>query len=115
MPADEVRALVFFSLVVCIVALILVNRSTDASLFKAVLRPNRALAVTIPAVAAMLAASLLWPGMRDLFRFGPLHADDLSLSLGAGLLTLVVLEGLKAALAMSRRARENGRGRRSMT
>ncbi len=97
MPGDEVRALVFFSLVIAIVALILVNRSTDASLLKAVLRPNPALAITLPAVAAMLAASLLWPSLRDLFRFGPLHADDLSLSLGVGLAVLVVSESLKAA------------------
>lgn len=96
MPADEVRALVFFSLVIAIVALILVNRSTNASLVKAVLRPNPALAITIPAVAAMLAGSLS-PSFRDLFRFGPLHANDLTLSLGVGLAVLVVSESLKAA------------------
>ncbi|MCW2285702.1 Ca2+-transporting ATPase [Rhodoblastus acidophilus] len=97
MPGDEVRALVFFSLVIAIVALILVNRSTGASLRKALLRRNPALALTLPAVAAMLAASLLWPWLRDLFRFGPLHADDLSLALGVGLAVLVVSESLKAA------------------
>jgi Ca2+-transporting ATPase len=96
MPPDEVRALAFFSLVIAMVALILVNRSTDASLFKAVLRPNPALAITIPLVAAMLAGTLLWPDLRQLFRFGPLHADDLSLSLGVGLLVLVAMEGLKS-------------------
>jgi Ca2+-transporting ATPase len=97
MPADEARALVFFSLVIAIVALILVNRSTSASLFKAVLRPNPALAITIPLVAVMLAGTLLWPDVRDLFRFGPLHADDLTLSAGVGFSVLVALEGLKAA------------------
>ena len=97
MPVDEVRALAFFSLVIAILALILVNRSTDASLFKAVLRPNKALLITMPVVAAMLAGSLLWPDLRDLFRFGPLHADDISVSLGVGLLVLVALEGIKAA------------------
>ena len=97
MPPDEVRALAFFSLVIAMVALILVNRSTSASLFKAVLRPNPALAITIPLVAAMLAGSLLWPDLRELFRFGPLHADDLSLSLGVGLLVLIAMEGLKSA------------------
>jgi len=96
MPVAEVRALVFFSLVIAIVALILVNRSSGASLFAAVRRPNPALAFTLPAVAATLAATLLWPGLRELFRFGPLHADDLALSLGVGLLALAALEGLKA-------------------
>ena len=95
MPEDEVRALTFFSLVISIVALIFVNRSTSASLFKAILRPNRALAVALPAVAAMLAVTLLWPTASDLFRFGPLHADDLSLTFGVGPVVLVVLELLK--------------------
>ena len=95
MPADEVRALAFFSLVISFVALIFVNRSSGASLFKAFLRPNRALAVALPAVAAMLAATLLWPTARDLFRFGLLHADDLALTVGAGLMVLVTLELIK--------------------
>jgi Ca2+-transporting ATPase len=95
MPVDEVRALTFFSLVISIVALIFVNRSSGASLFQAFLRPNRALAITLPAVAAMLAATLLWPTARSLFRFGPLHFDDLSLTVGAGMVVLVTLELLK--------------------
>jgi len=106
MPADEVRALVFFSLVVAIVALILVNRSAGASLFKAVARPNPALAITIPIVIATLAASLAWPDLRSLLRFGPLHMDDISVSLGVGLLVVVVLEGIRAAARITwRRAR----------
>jgi Ca2+-transporting ATPase len=95
MPEDEVRALAFFSLVISFVALIFVNRSASASPVKAILRPNRTLAFTLPAVAAMLAVTLLWPTARDLFRFGPLHADDLSFTLGVGLAVLVVLELLK--------------------
>jgi Ca2+-transporting ATPase len=105
MPEDEVRALTFFSLVISIVALIFVNRSNSASLFKAIRRPNRALAMVLPAVAAMLAVTLLWPTARDLFRFGPLHVDDLSLTFGAGLLVLVVLESLKWAWSFRNRHR----------
>jgi Ca2+-transporting ATPase len=95
MAENEVRALTFFSLVVSIVALIFVNRSTSASLIKAIRRPNRALAVVLPIVAAALAVTLLWPVASGLFRFGPLHADDLAVVLGAGVLVLVVLELLK--------------------
>ena len=95
MPVDEVRALTFFSLVLSFVALIFVNRSSGASLFQAFLRPNRALAIALPAVAAMLAGTLLWPAARDLFRFGPLHLDDLSLTVGVGIVVLVTLELLK--------------------
>ena len=96
MPEDEVRALTFFSLVLTIVALIFVNRSFGASPLVALRRPNPVLAFVLVAVAAMLGVALLWPVARDLFRFGPLHADDLSLTFGAGVLVLAVLEGAKA-------------------
>jgi Ca2+-transporting ATPase len=43
----------------------------------------------------MLSLTLLWPFASGLFRFGPLHADDLALTLGAGVLVLVVLDALK--------------------
>ncbi|MHC2326860.1 hypothetical protein ACVI3S_004880 [Bradyrhizobium diazoefficiens] len=46
-------------------------------------------------VALVLATALLWPPASSLFRFGPLHADDLMIALGAGLLVLTVLELLK--------------------
>ena len=32
----------------------------------------------------MLSLTLLWPFASDLFRFGPLHLDDLALTVGAG-------------------------------
>ena len=95
MPVDEVRALTFVTLIMTIVALILVNRSASASMLKAIRRPNRALAIVLPLVALMLAATLLVPSVRDLFRFGPLHADDLLLTLGAGAVVLAVLELIK--------------------
>lgn len=92
MPADEVRALTFFSLVLSIGSLILVNRSFSTSLVTAIRRPNPMLAWIISAVAAILALSLLVPALRSLFSFGPLHWDDLSLTLGAAVTILVVLE-----------------------
>ena len=95
MPEEEVRALAFFSLVLTIVSLIFVNRSFSASLITALRRPNPALALVLLAVTTMLSLTLLWPFASDLFRFGPLHLDDLALTLGAGVLVLVVLEVLK--------------------
>jgi P-type Ca2+ transporter type 2C len=95
MPDDEARALAFFSLVLAIVSLIFVNRSFSASLVTALRRPNPALALVLLTVAAMLGVTLLWPLARALFRFGPLHLDDLALTFGAGALVLVSLELLK--------------------
>ena len=98
MPEQEVRALTFFSLVVTIVSLILVNRSFSASLLTALRRPNRTLLAVIAAVVAILALTLLWPSASKLFAFGPLHADDLAVTLGAGIIVLVCLEMFKPLL-----------------
>jgi len=92
MPADEVRALTFFSLVLSVGSLIFVNRSFSSSLITAIGRPNSMLAWIVAAVGAILALSLLVPAVRDLFRFGPLHWDDLSLTLGAAAAILIALE-----------------------
>jgi Ca2+-transporting ATPase len=95
MPPDEARALTFFSLVVCVIGLVLANRSFSASLVSAFFRPNRALAFILLAIAIILAATLLWSPASELFRFGPLHADDLMVTAGAGLVLLALLELLK--------------------
>jgi Ca2+-transporting ATPase len=95
MPEDEVRALTFISLVLSIVSLILVNRSFSTSLVAAFRRPNPALAWILSAVTAILGLSLFWPAASALFRFGPLHADDLAMTLAAGIVVLIVLETLK--------------------
>jgi len=95
MAESEVRALAFFSLILTIVAQIFVNRSYSASLLTALKRPNPALVYVLISVDLMLAVTLLWPFARDLFRFGPLHWDDLGLSLAAGIATLLLLELLK--------------------
>ena len=95
MPEAEVRALTFFSLVLSIVSLIFVNRSFSASLSTAIRQPNPALIWVFPTVAAMLGVTLLWPFASDLFRFGPLHVNDLALTAGAGVGVLVILEMMK--------------------
>lgn len=95
MAENEVRALAFFSLIMTFAALIFVNRSYSASLLTAVKRPNAALFYVLSGVVTMLAATLLWPAARDMFRFGPLHWNQLALSLGAGVTALIGLESLK--------------------
>jgi Ca2+-transporting ATPase len=95
MPQDEARALAFFSLVLSIISLILVNRSFSASLLSAFRRPNPTLAWIALGVAAILGLSLLWSPAAALFRFGQLHADDLLVTLTAAGVTLLALEWLK--------------------
>jgi Ca2+-transporting ATPase len=95
LPEDELRALVFVSLVLINGGLILVNRSSSGSLLQAIIRPNLSLWVLLSAVAAVLAVTLTWQPAMDLFRFGPLHLDDLGITLLAGATILVVLQFAK--------------------
>ncbi|TQF40684.1 ATPase [Bradyrhizobium sp. UNPF46] len=94
-PPDEARTLAFIALVTCVLALVLANRSFSASFLSAFFRPNPALLWIFVSIASILAAALFWPPASSLFRFGPLHLDDLMVTLGAGLLLLTVLELLK--------------------
>jgi Ca2+-transporting ATPase len=95
MPETDARALAFFCLIVAIVTLILVNRAFGASVLSALRRRNAALKYVLLSVAGALGMTLVVPGVRHLFRFGPLHPDDLLLVAGIGLSLLVVLEFLK--------------------
>ncbi len=95
MAEPEVRSLTFFALVFGIVGLIFVNRSFSASLITAFRRRNAALRWVMLVVTVMLGVTLLVPFAQRMFRFGPLHADDLALTLAVGLASLVILEFLK--------------------
>jgi len=95
MPEAEVRALTFFTLVFAIVGLIFVNRSFSASPLTALSRPNTSLAAVLITVVAVLGLSLVWPLAQGLFGFGPLHADDLAVTVGSGVVLLGLLEFLK--------------------
>ncbi|WP_442583854.1 cation-translocating P-type ATPase [Mesorhizobium sp. ASY16-5R] len=92
LPPNEVRVLSFFSLVLAIVSLILVNRSFSSSLIAALHRPNPALRWILLLVGAIMAASLLVPRLSELFHFGALHRDDLALAFGVGVAVLILLE-----------------------
>ena len=88
-------ALTFHSLVLCVVALIFVDRSISSSIITAITRPNRALAVVLPIVAVLLATTIFWAPARDLFRFGALDAQWLAVPIGAGMSVTIILELLK--------------------
>ena len=98
MPLDEVRALTFFALILSMVGLILINRSFSASVWTAIRRPNPTLLWILLIVGVILALTLKWPFASRLFRFGPLHPDDLALTVGAGLVVFACLDLIKLVL-----------------
>ncbi|HEY5128443.1 MAG TPA: cation-translocating P-type ATPase [Bradyrhizobium sp.] len=95
LPEAEVRSLAFVTLVVGNIAVILAGRSFNTSVIRAFSRPNPVLWTVLGIDAVLLATILSWPPLRDLFRFGPLHADDLGLCIASGFGMLLVLELLK--------------------
>ena len=96
LPEPDVRALTFVSVVAGNAALIFINRSYGTSLRTALLRPNVTLWLTLGITALLLAAALFIDPMRHLFRFGPLHADDLLVVVAGAALTVGFLEAMKA-------------------
>lgn len=96
MPEADLRALTFTALVLVNMGLILVNRSFSGSLVRAFYRPNRTLWILFSSVTAILALALFWSPAQSLFRFGSMHWDDLAVGIGAGVLSLILLETIKS-------------------
>jgi Ca2+-transporting ATPase len=103
MPEDELRALSFFTLVLTVISLIFVDRTFSSSLVQVFTRGNRALTLVLTAVFGIMSLALLVPQVADLFRFGPLHWDDLLTSAAAAAGLLLLLETLKASWSAVRR------------
>lgn len=104
MPEAEVRSLAFVILVEGNIALILVGRSFGTSIMRALVRPNPTLWIVLGIDTLFLTTILSLPIMRELFRFGPLHLDDLLLCIGVGFCVLPVLELLKRPFRRALRA-----------
>jgi Ca2+-transporting ATPase len=75
--------------------LVLVNRSFATSLSELIGKANRALVWVATVTLSLLALAVISPVGRELFRFGPLHADDLMLVAGIVVAVLATLEFLK--------------------
>jgi len=98
LPEQDLHALVFTSLVLINISLILVNRSFRSSLIRAFLRPNRSLWILLSSVMVLLAIAIYWQPAQSLFHFGQLHWDDLAVCAAASLLSILLLEALKAIM-----------------
>jgi P-type Ca2+ transporter type 2C len=102
----EARALVFTSLIIANLGLILVNRSSSLTLVTMLRVRNPALWWVGGGALLFLALTLAVPAARGVFRFSPVHVDDLAICLAAGLIPVLLFEVFK----MTRRV-PHGRGR----
>ena len=82
--ADEARALTFATLVIGNLGLILANRSWSSTLPASLRTPNPALWWVIGGTLGFLAFVLYVPGLREVFGFTTLHANDVLLAFAAG-------------------------------
>jgi Ca2+-transporting ATPase len=96
MPEDDLRALVFGALVLFNMGLILINRSFRASLISAFTRPNRSLWILLSAVSLTLLIAVGWPPAQQLFSFGSFHWNEFFVCIALGVVSLLLLEGVKA-------------------
>jgi len=119
--ADAARALTFATLVVAFVVIILINRSWTRSAFSMLRVPNAAQRWVVIGACLFLAVVLFVPFAQRLFHFAPLHAFDLILSLGAGLVCVLWFELVKlvkrrqAARASAQPEVPSGEGAGTMT
>lgn len=97
LPMEEVRSRSFLALVLCNVALIVVDRSFSSSLLTALTRPNAALAAVMAATLMMLVLVLGLPHAAELFQFGALGLSGIAAALAATFAVLLLLEGAKAS------------------
>ena len=95
MPENEIRSLVFVTLITINLALILANRSDSVSFIKAFRRPNPFLWKGLLAIAAIFSVAMFWPPAQSLFHFGPLHGHDVMIAFVAGATLLGLLEVVK--------------------
>jgi Ca2+-transporting ATPase len=98
LPAEDVRSLSFFTLVLANLILILANRSFRGHPLDFLVGGNPVLLGIYGVTGALLALSVAWPPARALFGFGPLHLDDLAVVAAAiaslGLVLVAVVRRL---------------------
>jgi Ca2+-transporting ATPase len=92
---DTRRALVFTTLVVANLGLILTNRSQTRTAFAMFREPNGALWWVVGGATVGMGLILHQTFLRSLFHFDALHAVDLALCVGAGVVSVLWFELLK--------------------
>jgi len=101
MPDEEIRAVVFLSLIAGNFALILVNRSFSTSVIAALKRPNPAFWIVFAATTVLLGLTLTVAPIRHVFSFAEMNPIDFAWVLGVGVVAVGLLELFKLVLNRS--------------
>ena len=96
----EARSLAFTTLILCNLALVLLDRSAATSLAAALRRPNPALWKIAAAALAALAATISVAPVRALFHFAPLTLWEIAVSVGTAVSMLLTLEAIRAVASV---------------
>jgi Ca2+-transporting ATPase len=91
----EARSLAFVTLVIANLGLILSNRYWSKNIISSLRFKNTALFIIVAATLTILALVVTVPFLRDLFRFGTLHLNDLAICLVAGIACILWFEAVK--------------------
>jgi P-type Ca2+ transporter type 2C len=97
LPESDARVLTFVTLVVADLGLILTNRNISGPTLAALRVFNPALWLVVAGTLALLVAAVASPALRDLFRFGELHFDDIAVVVIASAIALLWLDVLRFA------------------
>lgn len=95
---DEARTMAFLTVVVSNICLILTNLSWTRNIFEILRDPNPAMWWVIGGASALITAVLYVPGLRELFRFGLLHINDVLICLAAGVFSIAWFEIAKVVM-----------------
>jgi P-type Ca2+ transporter type 2C len=91
----EARSLAFVTLVIANLGLILSNRFWSKNILSSLRYKNTALLIIVAATLTLLTLVIYVPFLRDLFRFGFLHPNDLAICVGAGVACILWFEAVK--------------------
>jgi Ca2+-transporting ATPase len=97
LPEEDMRVLAFTTLVIGDLGLILANRGIPGPTLGALRVPNPALWLVVGGAIVLLTAVIAVPGLRDLFRFGALHLDDVVTVVVASVLAVLWLDAVRLA------------------
>jgi Ca2+-transporting ATPase len=101
----EARALAFVNLVFGNLGMIISNRSWTRSFFATLRMPNPAVKWVAGGALAFLALVVFVPFLNGVFGFSALHAWEIGLCLGTGIITILINEAVKLpGLIRARRA-----------